>query len=83
MEKTEIKMGDIVRCKITGFEGKVIAISHWLYGCTQVVVQPPCNDKGEWVKAQWIDEPQVEVVKSTKDKPAKPRHGGIRSTPGD
>lgn len=65
---TKIKLGDRVKDKLTGFEGNVEAISKYLYGCTQVCVQPEVDDKGNWIKHQWFDEPQIEKVKQTNGK---------------
>jgi hypothetical protein len=85
----KIKLGDKVKDKLTGFEGYVNAKAEYLYGCTQVEVQPPIDDNGNWVKSKWIDEPQLDKVSkfvSEIDKdavnPKKKNYGGVaRSHP--
>jgi len=81
--KRKIEIYDEVKDIITGFEGTVVAISRYMYGCTQILVQPKCDKKKEkeYPKAAWIDEPQLKIVKKGKKDESKPRHGGIRDHP--
>ena len=71
-----IKLGDRVRDTISGFEGICTGRSVYLNGCVHVWVAPTELDKdGDMRKAQWIDEPQLEIVKKEKKKAAKPTGG--------
>jgi hypothetical protein len=80
----KIKMGDTVECKISGFRGLAIADCKYLYGCRQFLVKPKGLTKdGHPVKSLWIDEPQLKKIKASDLEPAAPRHGGVRSHPGD
>lgn len=83
-----IQLGDRVRDRISGFEGIVIGISDWLYGCRRPVVQPSTLTRdGEPVESKSFDEPQLEVIESGVLKadtaPAQPaaKTGGPRPTP--
>ena len=52
MTETEIKLGDKVRDKLTGFEGFVNAKAEYIYGCVQFEVQPLVDENGNWVKSR-------------------------------
>ena len=78
---SKIKLGDRVRDKMTGFEGTVNARIEYMYGCTQFEVQPDVDKTGAYRSHEWIDEPQLEIIKSNGQKKAKPRYGGIRHHP--
>ena len=77
-----IKLGQVVRDTITGCDGKVIAITEWLYGCRRIMIQPKGNkETGGPLDAFITDEPQCEVIEDVPDQvePAVPqpaRHGG-------
>ena len=40
---------------VTGFKGVITSLSFDLYGCIQVVITPPVDDKGEVIGGQWFD----------------------------
>ena len=81
MTKDTIEMFDEVKDTITGFKGKVMAISDYAYGCKQILVQPKVKRDGEWEKGHWFDEPQLKITKKGKGDDSKPRHGGNRPHP--
>lgn len=64
MERVEL--GDLVRCKITGFEGICVARTEWISGCARITLQPPCGKDGKVPEGQTFDEPMVEVKKRAK-----------------
>ena len=83
-----IQLGDRVRDRISGFEGIVIGVSDWLYGCRRPVVQPSTlTSDGKPTDSQSFDEPQLEVLESAAFKPAiqtpavSAKTGGPRETP--
>ena len=57
----EVKLGDWIEDKITGFQGAVIGIVEYLTGCKQLLVQPKVKD-GAWVESHWLDVDRVEVL---------------------
>lgn len=76
----EIKLGNVVKDTITGFEGIATAITWYLNGCVRVMIQPKKLKDGVPLEAEWIDRSQLKVVKSKeKEKPAPT--GGDRKAP--
>ena len=59
-----MKLGDIVRDRITRFKGVVIAEHRWLNGCRRLSVQSQELKDGKPVDPVCIDEPQLELVKA-------------------
>lgn len=57
-----MKVGDVVRDTITGFEGTAIARTEWLNGCVRFIVQSPTLHEGKPIEAQHFDEEQLELV---------------------
>lgn len=78
MEKIEI--GDLVRDRVTGFEGLVVARTEWLNGCARITVQPRTLDKdGKPIEAHGFDDLQCEVVqKDAIGRKARRSTGGPR-----
>ncbi len=82
-----IELGDLVRDRISGYEGIVIGITDWLYGCRRPMVQATALKDGKPVDAQSFDEPQLEIVKRaviaapSVAAPAPARTGGPRPVP--
>lgn len=71
-----IQLGQKVRDTHSGIEGKVIAITDWLYGCRRCVIQPFGEKADGGPKDSFsVDEPQCEVVEDTPAPVAAPRHG--------
>lgn len=56
-----IKLGQKVRCKVTGFEGIAIVECKYLNGCVQYCVKPPAKD-GKMIDGEYIDVQQLEVI---------------------
>ena len=57
-----IDLGKMVRDRVSGFEGIVIARTQWLNGCVRITVQGPVDKEGKFTEPQTIDEPQLEVL---------------------
>lgn len=71
-----IRLGDIARDKVTGYEGMVVAITEWLHGCKRIGIQPTKLDKdGKPRDAMQFDELQVELVKAGKHTPVQATGG--------
>ncbi len=81
MKKSKkIKLGDVARDTITGFEGTVVARTDWLNGCSRFSLQPKGLHDGKIIEADWFDDMQIEVVKAKGYKPDEST-GGPRSDP--
>lgn len=59
-----IELGSKARDTITGFEGIVVGITHWLNGTVRVGIQPQGLHDGKVIEIDWFDEPQVEAVEA-------------------
>lgn len=56
-------LGSEAKDRITGYEGKIIARTEWLYGCRRYVLQAAkLDDKGKPIEAINIDEDAVEIL---------------------
>lgn len=54
--KLHVDLGDTARCAITGYEGMVIGIAHYLTGCSQALLKPTSLDKdGAPKEGTWMD----------------------------
>ena len=74
--ETAFNFGDIVREKRTGFEGTVVAIYLYEYGCTRVEVQPPLDKDGKWQNSGTFDDGQLEIVTKTSKIKKLDKNGG-------
>jgi len=82
----EINLGDIARDTVTGFEGVVVGITQWLYGCRRISIQSRELKDGKPIEHVSFDEPQVALVKkaavpSIESQPELVRTGGPRPEP--
>ena len=76
----EIKLGDLVRDTITGFEGIAVAKTDWLNGCSRFSLQSTGLHEGKVLDAECFDEMQLELVGSKGHKPDEST-GGPRPDP--
>lgn len=81
-----INLGDIARDTVTGFEGVVIGIIQWLYGCRRISIQPRELKDGKPIEHVSFDEPQVALIQkaavpSIDSTPTLARTGGPRPEP--
>lgn len=58
-----VKLGDKVRDIVSGYEGIVIGVTHYLHGCTVCGVKSQGLHDGKPVSTQWFDMPQLKTVK--------------------
>lgn len=71
-----MKLGDLARDTVTGFEGVIICKAEWLNGCIRYTLQPRKLSKDGGVKqAESFDHEQVELVESKVVTPLKPSGG--------
>ncbi len=57
--KSKLNYGEEVIDKISGFEGKIVAITKWQNDCLRVAVQPMIDKEGKLQKAEWIAEADI------------------------
>ena len=77
--ETKIKLGDKVRCKVTGFIGVAVARTEFLNGCIQYSIAPKWDKKSSVIPEDvGIDEQSLEVIglKKKKKSPKKEENGG-------
>ncbi len=73
---TEIKLGDKVRCTLSGFVGIAVAKTEFINGCIQWSVLPKVDKGNKPVEEVGIDEKSLEVVIPPKKLIKKERTGG-------
>lgn len=58
-------LGNTYRDKVTGFIG--VATGHVVYltGCSQLLLNPPCDVNGNIRKSHWFDEQRCELLANT------------------
>ena len=58
-----IKMGDLVKDRISGFEGVVVAVSEYLYNADRVCVRPnSLNEDGSLKDSNFFDNTSVDII---------------------
>lgn len=72
----EIKLGDKVRCKITGFSGIAVAKTEFINGCVQYNVLPKGESKNKMPEDMSIDIQSLEKIEVKKKKIKKSSTGG-------
>lgn len=74
--KNEIRLGVIARDTITGFAGKVVGITAWLYQCRRLGILPmKLTSDGKPYAIEWFDELQCEVVTNKAAEAGKDKGG--------
>lgn len=59
---SKIRLGDMVKCRVSGFTGMVCSKHEYINGCVQWGVQPQVKDDGLHPKSWSIDDAQLEVT---------------------
>ena len=54
-------IGQLMRCKVTGFEGIAVAKVEYLNGCVQYCLKPKSKD-GKMLDGEYIDIQQLEKI---------------------
>lgn len=72
----KIQLGDIAVDMITGYEGRVVGITDWLYQCRRLGIQPmKLNKDGKPYCIEWFDELQCALVEDKNEKRGKDKGG--------
>jgi len=65
MDKKKIPMKSEVKDIVTGFKGKVTAYLLYMTGCVQYQIEIA---NGTELKAYWVDEDRLEIIKEKKER---------------
>jgi hypothetical protein len=65
---TNLKLGDLARDKISGFEGVITTWTNWLNGCVRVGLTPKKLHDGKPIDSCVFDIEQVELVTESEPK---------------
>jgi hypothetical protein len=57
-----MKLGDVVRDKISGFQGVATCRVEFITGCVRWRISPQEVDEGELIESQYFDAEQLEEV---------------------
>lgn len=74
--KKKPQLGDVVRCRITGYQGVVLARTDWMNNCPRLTVQAREVKDGKPVDACAFDEPDLDFVEASSLEiipPARPK----------
>jgi len=59
-----LKLGDLAKDRVSGFQGVVVARTEWLNGCVRLTLQPrKVSPLGKVYESETFDEHQLQVVK--------------------
>lgn len=59
------ELGSRAKCKITGYEGMLIARTEWLYGCVRYTLQSgKLQESGEPAKSHSTDEEGLQLIEA-------------------
>lgn len=64
--KTEIKLGDTVKCKYTGYTGVAVARTDFINGCIQFLIAPKWDKKTIMQEEIGIDSQSLILIKKKK-----------------
>jgi len=59
---TEIKLGSICECKVTGFIGIVTARCDYLFSTSSYRIEAKGDDQGMFKKDSWIEAGRLKVI---------------------
>lgn len=76
-----IQLGQTVRDTISGFQGKAVSRTEYLYGCVRFGVQPMELRDGKRIDLDFFDEPQLEIIDDTPAAAPAVRGHGDRPPP--
>jgi hypothetical protein len=76
MTEFRIHLLDKVKCKITGFWGRVTARYMYPNGCIRLEVLPVVDKEGKYVEPRVFDEGDLEIIEEKKAPEKKRATGG-------
>jgi hypothetical protein len=57
-----MKLGQLAKDKVTGFEGTIVGHADYLSGCDQYLLVPTVDEKGNHREGHWFDEQRLVVI---------------------
>jgi hypothetical protein len=83
MNGFRFSLGDLIRDKVTGFEGICVGRANHISGCDTYGVQPRGLKDGNAIEHKWYDDPRLELVTAGALTGIDPREArtGADSTP--
>lgn len=81
MDKQKIQLGEKVRDRLTGFEGRATSRVEYITGCVQYGVLPMAKGDGSYPDAVYIDEQRLEVIEPAIAQASRPTGGPMRDAP--
>lgn len=65
MKPFKYELGSKGKCRITGYEGTIVARTEWLYGCVRYVLQASkTQENGKPVEPLAVDEAGLELIEA-------------------
>lgn len=65
MDTFKYELGSRCKCKVTGYEGQIVARTEWLYGCRRYVIQSAkLQESGKPAEPHAVDEAGLELVQA-------------------
>ena len=81
MKIPNVKLGQKVRDKMTGFTGIATAKIEFLNGCVQIQIKPKAVKKDEMPDGVFVDVEQIEILDKKKKKTIRSKVGGYKKLP--
>jgi hypothetical protein len=78
-----IKLGDVAKDSVTGFQGTVIGHTRMINNCDRLVIQPKGTKDGKAIDSRSFDAPQVAFVEKGEIVPHEIDRGGVMVECGD
>ena len=78
-----VELGDRVKDKASGLKGIAVAYTRWLHGCLRWAVQPPVGKDNKTIAAEWVDDPNLEVLEKAVIEDTIPTETPARHGPRD
>jgi hypothetical protein len=76
-----MKLGNLVRDTVTGFEGIAVSEVKYINGCRQFCIQPKAGADGKFPEGQYIDHQRLEVIGDGVALPSSDTGGVMSNTP--
>lgn len=76
-----IKLGDIAKDTVTGYEGTVVCIATWLHGCRRITLQAKGKDITDCPDPRSFDDPQLTLLHAKVKESPRTDDGGPRPEP--
>lgn len=62
----KIKLGMLIRDRVSGFKGIAVSRHYYLAGCTRITIQPKIDKEGKLPPVETFDELNLEIIEQSK-----------------